>query len=383
MPRVKLIQDKIDLPEEHHALFDELAAFRGRISGPSSVVLHSPDLARSWNRISEYLHGLSVVEHEHSELAVCATAREFDCDYIWAAHVPQARSAGVSERALKAVAEDSSLEELPLAEAQIVTYVRQLIRGRRVGDDLFARLLEDHSPRWLLELTAWIGRYGALAGILNAFAVSPTPEAERLPTRAPGSEALRLKPLRAPAATARVTPITTRDQMEKNDRPIFDAVAAGRGNVRGPFALLLYSPQLCRDMLDLSNYLRLDEFLSPRVRELAVIATARERDCPYVWAAHAPACRRAGIADSVILAVRDRKELVDITPMDADVTDFVRQLLRRHEVEENLFGQMVARHSIPGLVELTAIIGHYVFVTSILNAFEMAPAPDAEKLPLT
>jgi 4-carboxymuconolactone decarboxylase len=106
MARIKLIQDKGDLAEEHHALFDELAALRGRISGPSSVVLHSPSLARPWNEISEYLHGFSVVEPQHSELAVCATAREFDCDYIWAAHVRQARSAGVSERAIKAVAED-------------------------------------------------------------------------------------------------------------------------------------------------------------------------------------------------------------------------------------------------------------------------------------
>jgi len=40
------------------------------------------------------------------------------------------------------------------------------------------------------------------------------------------------------------------------------------------------------------------------------------------------------------------------------------------------------QHGVPWLVELTALIGHYGIVSGILNAFEVAPAPDAEQLPL-
>lgn len=118
MPRVKLIQDKADVASEHHALFDELGALRGRISGPSQIVLHSPAIARPWNEISEYLHGLSIVEPQHAELAVSAAAREYDCGY------------GVP---------------------------------------------------WLVELTCLTGHYSLLAGIVNAFEVSPAPDAEQLP----------------------------------------------------------------------------------------------------------------------------------------------------------------------------------------------------------
>src|SRR5512138_785677 len=62
MARVKLIVNRKDVAPEHHALFDTLAALRGRISGPSTVVLHSPGLAGPWNEISEYLHRQSIVE---------------------------------------------------------------------------------------------------------------------------------------------------------------------------------------------------------------------------------------------------------------------------------------------------------------------------------
>jgi hypothetical protein len=34
------------------------------------------------------------------------------------------------------------------------------------------------------------------------------------------------------------------------------------------------------------------------------------------------------------------------------------------------------------LVELTALIGHFGIITAVLNAFEVAPGPGAEALPL-
>jgi 4-carboxymuconolactone decarboxylase len=138
---------------------------------------------------------------------------------------------------------------------------------------------------------------------------------------------------------------------------------------------------LCNAILVLSNYFREDNYVAAATRELAVIATARERDCPYVWAAHAPAARREGVAEAIVLAVRDRTEVTGATEAQRDVVELVRQLLRTHQVDQALFDRLLAEHSLPGLVELTAVIGHYTFVTSLLNAFEVAPAPGAEALP--
>src|SRR5262247_467078 len=95
MACVKLIVSRDDIAAEHHVLFDELVVLRGRISGLSTVVLHSLGLARPWNEISEFLHRHSIVEPQHAELAVCATAREKDCGYVWNAHVPLARKGGI------------------------------------------------------------------------------------------------------------------------------------------------------------------------------------------------------------------------------------------------------------------------------------------------
>jgi 4-carboxymuconolactone decarboxylase len=381
MARVKLIVNRDDVAAKDHALFDELAALRGRISGPSTVVLHSPGLARPWNEISEYLHRHSIVEPQHAELAVCATARERDCAYIWNAHVPLARKAGVPTATIDAVRDRRPTTGLTADETTVVDYVRQLIQNNRVEAAVFDRLLQGHNPQWLVELTVWIGRYQALAGILNGFEVAPAMLAEELPdvprtTTTTGAS-------RLPLSVPRVTPIVQRDQVQERHRSIFDAVAEGRGTVRGPFGILMHSPVLCRRHLDVGTFLRFNSGLEADARELAILATAREKDCPYIWAAHAPTARLAGLSDAVIAGVRDRGDLASLPAIERDIVDYVRQLAQKHAVGAALFDRLQGRHGVPWLVELTCLIGHYGIVASILNAFEVAPAPDAEPLPLS
>ena len=380
MARVKPIVNRDDVAPEHHALFDELAALRGRISGPSTIVLWSPGLARPWNEISEYLHRQSIVEPQHAELAVCATARERDCGYVWNAHVPLARKAGVPAATIDAVRARRAVTGLSEAEASLVLYVRQLIQNNRVESDVFDQLLKAHGPRWLVELTVWVGRYQALAGILNGFEVTPTSPTDVLPA-VPRPPATQSK-VRAPLPTPRVEPVTRRDQLAETDRDVFDAVTEGRGSVRGPFGMLLHSPVLCRRHLDVGTYLRLESRLEPASRELAIVATAREKDCPYVWAAHAPAARKAGVSDAAVGAVRDHGDLAGVPPAEGDIADYVRQLSRTNAVAQDLFDRLQSRHGVPWLVELTCLVGHYGIVTAILNAFEVASAPGAEPLPL-
>src|SRR5262249_61217341 len=133
-------------------------------------------------------------------------------------------------------------------------------------------------------------------------------------------------------------------------RAVFDAVAERRGGVRGPFTILLQSPMLCRRVLDVGSYLRHSSHMTADVRELAVIATARAHDCPYVWAAHAPAARRAGISDAVVVAVRDWGGLASLPSAERDAVDYVRQLLRTNYVSEAVFDRLLTRYGGPWLL---------------------------------
>src|SRR3989454_8781537 len=180
----------------------------------------------------------------------------------------------------------------------------------------------------------------------------------------------------------RVTPITTKEQVASEHRPIFDAVAEGRGSVRGPFSIMMFSPEMCSRVLNTSNFLRFQSSVKPKEGELAIIATAREKDCPFVWAAHVTLARKAGTREEAISVVRDRKDVSGLAPDERAIVSYVRQLLRTNRVEQAVFDALKDRYRVPWVVELTRVIGHYGMITGLLNAFEMAPPADAEQLPV-
>ncbi len=385
MPRVKLLTTKEDVAPGHYALYDELAALRGRLSGPATVVMHSPALSKPWNDQSEFLHREAMVEPGLAELAVSAAARERDCRYIWNAHAKAARKGGISEATLTATRDNAALGGLPPHEAAIVAYTRQLLRANRVDQATFDVLLNAYGPKWLVELTGFIGRYAALAGILNSFEVLAGPDAEALPIPMPNAPGPRA-PVAPPQPMPRVVPITQREQVAEDDRAFYDAVAKARGNagssVRGPYGILMHSPKFCLLVSEVSLYLRFASLVKPDACELCTIAVAREKDCPYVWASHVGAARKAGVSEAAIAAVRGRTELATLAQGEADIVDYVRQLHRTHHVTQSLFDRLRERYGIPWLVELTALIGHYDMVTAQINAFELAPRSGAELLPL-
>ena len=112
----------------------------------------------------------------------------------------------------------------------------------------------------------------------------------------------------------RVTPITSKEQVKSEHQPIFDAVAEGRGSVRGPFSIMMYSPEMCGRVLNTSNFLRFQSAVKPKEGELGICATAREKDWKFVWAAHVTLARKAGTREEAITVVRDRKDASGLQP---------------------------------------------------------------------
>jgi 4-carboxymuconolactone decarboxylase len=174
---------------------------------------------------------------------------------------------------------------------------------------------------------------------------------------------------------------------EKSDLPAdqaaeHDAIVEVLHGVRGPFAILLRSPGLAEKVMSAGAQVRLGSTLESKERELAIIAVAREKDGAYEWAAHVNVGRNAGLSEATIEAVRNRGEVAGLDADDRDIVLYVRQLLRTNRVEQGLFDELRQRKGERWLVELTATIGQYQYISAINNAFELEPAPDADQLPI-
>ncbi len=185
-----------------------------------------------------------------------------------------------------------------------------------------------------------------------------------------------------PIDSPRLPPITTRDEISPEHHKHFDSIADTRGSVRGPFTMLMHSPEIAGRAGDLGAYIRYESSLPGNERELAIITAAREFDSPYEWAAHARIAKEEGISQATIDIVADRLPTDVLDDTEALIIQYGRELFQDHEISPKTYAAATERYTNEQLVELTATMGYYGLIACILNAFNVLPNGDGPTLPM-
>ena len=131
-------------------------------------------------------------------------------------------------------------------------------------------------------------------------------------------------------------------------------------------------------------YLRTETSLEPRIRELGMLVAARENNCQFIWNAHAPMARTAGLKDHIVDALRDKKELTGLAPDEEAVVNYGREFFRTRRVSQTAFDAALAQFGVLGLTELTNLMGCYAMLAFNVNAFgvELPADRTEEALPV-
>ena len=178
---------------------------------------------------------------------------------------------------------------------------------------------------------------------------------------------------------ARLTPITSKDQVDPRDHAIVDAILASRGALQGPFTMFLHCPELAGRVAHLGAFIRFEGSLDMRVRVLAAMTVARELEALYVWGAQTGGARRLGVPEATIAAIREGHSR-GLPAEDAQIVEFTRRLIREHRVDDATAKALVARFGNDGLIQLTGTIGYYSMLAMTVNACELPAGPGAEVL---
>jgi 4-carboxymuconolactone decarboxylase len=180
----------------------------------------------------------------------------------------------------------------------------------------------------------------------------------------------------------RIAPVIGKAEVAPEYHEVVDQVQAVFGNVRGPFSILLHSPKLAERLLKLVTFNRDESIVPGQLRSLAILATVREKEAAYVWAAQVGAARRAGVAESTIDLLRAKGDASGLPPEQRDIIEYTRQLMRTNRVEQAVFDSLRHRFGVQWLVELTAAANYFAFLSGMVNAFEV-PAPEGgDRLPV-
>jgi 4-carboxymuconolactone decarboxylase len=178
-------------------------------------------------------------------------------------------------------------------------------------------------------------------------------------------------------------PLLKREELDEAARKTYDsALTPGETIVglRGPAGVQLYSPKTTQHLRAINRYLRFEAGITPRIREIAILATAREMDSQFEWAAHEPEALKEGVPQAVIDVIKYRKSTDGLDPTDAAVIALGRELWRDHKVTPETFAKLKAAFGPHKLVDLVLLMGNYAQTAALLTAVDMQLAEGKKAL---
>ena len=169
-------------------------------------------------------------------------------------------------------------------------------------------------------------------------------------------------------------PFPKREDLDEAGKRAFD-----RGNTRGaniaglqgPAGVQLYSTKTAEHLTAVNQYLRFGAGISARIREIAILITAREMDSQFEWVAHEPEALKDGVPENVIDVIKYRKSTVGLDETDAIVIELGRQLWRDHKVSSQTFAKAKTVFGPNKLVDLVLLMGGYAGTAALLTAVDM------------
>jgi 4-carboxymuconolactone decarboxylase len=176
-------------------------------------------------------------------------------------------------------------------------------------------------------------------------------------------------------------PLPRREDLDEAGRSYYDRVTAPGATIvglRGPSGIQLYSPKTAEHARALNRYLRYEAGFTARVREVAILTTAREMDSQFEWCAHEPEALKEGVPAGVIDVIKHRKSTAGLDATDAAIVEFGREIFRDHKVKPDTFANAKAIFGPQKLVELVMLMGNYAGTAALLTALDMQ-LPEGKK----
>jgi len=200
----------------------------------------------------------------------------------------------------------------------------------------------------------------AAGALVASFAIAPTGRAE---------EVTRFAPLKA-------------EELTPPQKAWADEIAVPPRNAKfgnPPYRAYIRSPDLAPKLSALSDYLRWNTSLPPRLSELAILITAREWTAQYEWFAHYPLALKGGLDPKVADAIAAGQRPDTMKDDEAALYDLATALYRDRKVSDAVYKAALEKFGERGIMDIIGIIGYYDLVSMTLITMQAAPPNDSVK----
>ena len=175
----------------------------------------------------------------------------------------------------------------------------------------------------------------------------------------------------------------TPETMTPEQRAVAEAIQSGpRGaGLRGPFNVLLRSPELCDLVQRVGAYVRFKSVLPAPLNEMAICMAGRKWTAQYEFYAHRRLAIQAGLKPEICDAIAAGTRPVGMQDDETAVYEFCTELLGTGHVSDANYGRIKDRFGERGVIDLIGAVGYYSMVSMVLNV-DGVPLPAGETPPL-
>src|ERR1700712_4264217 len=148
-----------------------------------------------------------------------------------------------------------------------------------------------------------------------------------------------------------------------------------------PYRAYIRNSELAPRLSALSDYLRWNTSLPPRLSELAILITARQWTAQYEWFAHYPLALKGGLDPKVAGDIAAGKRPDNMKDDEAALYDLAVALYRDKKVSDPIYKAALDKFGERGIMDIIGIIGYYDLVSMTLITMQ-AGAPNDSVPPL-
>jgi 4-carboxymuconolactone decarboxylase len=180
--RFPLLTEATMTPRQRESYQAIVSGPRKGASGPFNALLRSPEVADRVQKVGEYVRFGSTIPAALNELAILITGRFWGAQFEFWAHRRLARTAGLADAIIDAVAEGRRPSSMSDDERTVYDFCTELFRDKAVSDATFKAVVDRFGDQGVIDLIAASGYYSIVSMVLNVDRY-PLPAGERPPLK--------------------------------------------------------------------------------------------------------------------------------------------------------------------------------------------------------
>jgi alkylhydroperoxidase family enzyme len=178
----------------------------------------------------------------------------------------------------------------------------------------------------------------------------------------------------------RIAPVP--DAERTDEQRTIVAQLAGAGAPTNALLTYLRHPALAKNLMPFERYIESDSTLEPRHRELLILRTAWLCRSNYVWAHHAEAARKVGIATDELTRIARGPEAAGWTPFEATLLRAADELHVSAFVSDTTWRALAERYDTPRLMDAVFTVAEFTMVAGTVNSAGVEIEPSrTDRLP--